>query len=60
VSATLHRDLIRGFARTCGVPMAAGMFLFHQVHLFYSAATLALVTAQRMFGRGPGASTGTP
>jgi len=59
VSATLHRALLAGFARTCGAPTALLVFLFHQVHLLYSAATLAFVTIRHAL-RGRVSTPGSP
>jgi glycosyltransferase involved in cell wall biosynthesis len=43
VSVLLNLDLVRCFARCRGAPFGAGGWAFHQVHLFYSAATFVLV-----------------
>ena len=42
-SMYLQRDFIKFFGRTKGWRFALGAYLFHQVHLFYSAATFASV-----------------
>ncbi|MDB4973033.1 MAG: glycosyltransferase [Myxococcaceae bacterium] len=41
----LHGPLVRFFARKRGIFFALGALLFHQVHLIYSAATLAYQAA---------------
>ncbi len=45
LSAIIQRDMILFFARARGLPFAAGAWLFHQVHLMYSAATYAYCLA---------------
>jgi GT2 family glycosyltransferase len=54
VSAVMHRDVLRFMAKRRGVMFSLGYFLFHQVHLFYSAATMAVLTLQHMFRSGSG------
>lgn len=52
-SLMLNWSLVRFFARRRGIGFAIGGWLFHQVHLTYSAATFALVSLQHRFaGRG--------
>jgi hypothetical protein len=41
-SIALHVDMLRSFTRLRGAGFAARAWLFHQVHLSYSTATLAL------------------
>ena len=41
-SIALHAGMLRFFARLRGAGFAVRAWLFHQVHLFYSAATIAL------------------
>jgi GT2 family glycosyltransferase len=41
-SIGLNAGMLRVFARERGVAFAAGAWLFHQVHLLYSAATFAI------------------
>ena len=43
VSLVMHRDMIAFFARSAGLSFAMRAWLFHQVHLIYSAATFAVV-----------------
>lgn len=50
-SLWLHRDLTRFFACVRGPRAAAGAFAFHQVHLTYSAVTMALLTAHHLVAR---------
>ncbi len=40
-SVALNGGMLRFFARRRGLPFAVGAWLFHQVHLLYSSATLA-------------------
>ena len=51
-SLLLQRDLVRFFARRRGPAFALGGWLFHQVHLSYSAAVFALCLAEHRL-RGP-------
>jgi glycosyltransferase involved in cell wall biosynthesis len=53
VSALIQRDMIASFSRARGPLFGAGAWLFHQVHLIYSAATYAycLVTHRAERGR---------
>lgn len=44
-SLALNAPMVRCFARQRGIPFAAGAWLFHQIHLLYSGATFAIVTA---------------
>ena len=46
VSALIQRDMIAFFSRARGVPFGVGAWMFHQVHLVYSAATYAYVLAR--------------
>lgn len=50
VALVLNLDLVRFFARR-GLAFACGAFLFHQIHLFYSAAVFALTTLHHRIGR---------
>lgn len=54
LSLALHFGLVRDFARARGLGFALAAWLFHQVHLIYSAATLAYVTLEhRLAGKKP-------
>lgn len=57
LSVLLSFDLVRFFARRRGILFGCGAWLFHQVHLLYSAATFALVAAHRALTRS-GSSSG--
>jgi glycosyltransferase involved in cell wall biosynthesis len=50
VSAMIQRDMIAFFHRARGPRFAAGAWLFHQVHLMYSAATYAYCVLERARG----------
>ena len=52
VSLWMHRDLVRFFGKVRGPAAAAGVFVFHQVHLTYSGVTMALLTARHVLARG--------
>lgn len=45
-------SLVAFFARTRGLPFATGAWLFHQIHLLYSAAIFVLLTARERLKRG--------
>jgi cellulose synthase/poly-beta-1,6-N-acetylglucosamine synthase-like glycosyltransferase len=47
-SGWVHRGMFAFFWRRRGPAFAVGAVLFHQVHLIYSAATLAVLTLQRI------------
>ena len=52
-SVALNRSMLVFFAKQRGLPFAVAGWAFHQVHLFYSAATFAVCTFQhhlRSFG----------
>ena len=49
VSMVMHKDMIAFFAGAAGHSFAVRAWLFHQVHLIYSAATFALVAAKHRF-----------
>jgi glycosyltransferase involved in cell wall biosynthesis len=51
VSVLLNFDIVRFFARRRGIAFGCGAWLFHQVHLFYSATTFALVAVHRALTR---------
>lgn len=57
-SAWVHRGLFRCFWRCRGPGFALGGVLFHQVHLIYSAGTLAVITLERLVGGRRGAAAG--
>lgn len=42
-SVSLNRPLLSAFRQSRGLPFAAGAWLFHQIHLIYSAATFVWV-----------------
>jgi GT2 family glycosyltransferase len=42
ISVGLHLPMLRCFARSRGIPFAVGAWLFHQIHLCYSAGVFAL------------------
>jgi GT2 family glycosyltransferase len=46
-SIALNGEMLRFFARRRGLAFAAGAWLFHQVHLVYSSATLVVCFAAR-------------
>ncbi|HEX2675791.1 MAG TPA: hypothetical protein VHM19_04110, partial [Polyangiales bacterium] len=46
ISLFIHADVLRTLAGLRGVGFALKYFLFHQVHLFYSATTFALLSIQ--------------
>lgn len=50
-SYLLHADMVGYFAELRGRRVAAGAWLFHQVHLFYSSATIALCTLEHVLRR---------
>jgi glycosyltransferase involved in cell wall biosynthesis len=50
-SAGVHRGLFGCFYRRRGLGFALGATSFHQVHLIYSAATLGVLTLQRLLKR---------
>jgi hypothetical protein len=47
-SLALHLPLLRFFHRAAGLRFALGGWLFHQVHLTYSAATMAALCVERV------------
>ena len=47
-SLALHASLLRFFRRAAGLRFALGGWLFHQVHLTYSAATMAVLYVERV------------
>ncbi len=51
VSVMLNLDLVTFFARRRGLLFGCGAWFFHQVHLFYSAATFAVVAVHRALTR---------
>lgn len=51
VSAALHRNMLRELARIRGAAFAVGAVAFHQVHLTYSAVTMAVCTALHLLAR---------
>lgn len=55
-SAWVHRGLFDCFRRRRGLAFALGAITFHQVHLIYSAATLGVLTLQRVLATDPAAS----
>jgi hypothetical protein len=59
VSAWLHRDLLGFFRRVRGLRTALGVFLFHQVHLTYSALTMAFLSAGHVLKKKGRASSGS-
>ncbi len=50
-SLALHGDMLRYFAGLRGVGFAIRAWLFHQVHLVYSSATLAVCTLEHLARR---------
>jgi GT2 family glycosyltransferase len=46
-SLLLHAPLLRFFRRAAGLRFALGGWLFHQVHLVYSAATMVMLYVER-------------
>jgi len=50
-AAVLHSDLLRFFWRERGPVTAGCAFLFHQVHLTYSAVTMGVLTLQHVMRR---------
>ena len=50
-SYLLHADMVGYFAELRGRRIALGAWLFHQVHLFYSSATIALCTLEHVLRR---------
>ncbi len=52
-SLALNRGLVACFRRRRGTLFALGGWLFHQVHLFYSAATFALCSLRYRLGSKP-------
>jgi GT2 family glycosyltransferase len=50
-SFALHAPLVRFFHRAAGLRFALGGWLFHQVHLTYSAATMAVLCGERVVRR---------
>jgi hypothetical protein len=53
VALALHAPLLAFFARRRGVLFAAWAFVFHQVHLVYSAAAYVWCALRREHRRGP-------
>lgn len=51
VSAVIQRDMIAFFTRARGLPFGLAAWLFHQVHLIYSAGTYAYCMAQHRLAR---------
>lgn len=47
-SLALHAPLLRFFRRAAGLRFAIGGWIFHQVHLTYSAATMAALYVERV------------
>jgi glycosyltransferase involved in cell wall biosynthesis len=45
----MHSRLLRFFASVRGTRVALGVFVFHQVHLTYSAITMAILTARHLW-----------
>lgn len=52
ISLVMHREMIAFFANAAGVSFASRAWLFHQVHLIYSAATFAIVAGKHRLGLG--------
>lgn len=52
VSLGINGAMVRFFAELRGVHVAAGVFLFHQVHLTYSAVTMAVLAAGHVVSSG--------
>lgn len=51
ISALLQRRFTAFFLRLRGPATAVGAYLFHQVHLSYSAATMAILTARHLLSK---------
>lgn len=51
ISAWMHLEMFRFFAQRRGALAAAGAVIFHQVHLTYSAVTMAVETLRHQFAR---------
>lgn len=61
VSVFLQREAILELTRMRGLWFALRYYLFHQVHLFYSATTMALLSARHLLRSKTGADApGTP
>ncbi len=52
VSLLMHREMIGFFAQAAGLSFAVRAWLFHQVHLIYSAATFVFVAGKHRLGMG--------
>ncbi len=57
-SLAMHTDMIRFFARRRGLGFALPAWAFHQVHLTYSATTMAVMSLRHMLLGGKKASAG--
>lgn len=60
VSVMLQADVVRALLRMRGPWFALRYYLFHQVHLFYSATTMAVLTLRHMLGSKDAKAPGTP
>jgi GT2 family glycosyltransferase len=58
VSLVLHAEMLGRLRRIRGLPFTLAFWAFHQVHLLYSAATLAILTALHVTGPGKKAVDG--
>jgi hypothetical protein len=52
-SLAFHLPMIRFFKSRAGILFGIGGWAFHQVHLTYSAVTMAVLVLERALGRGP-------
>jgi glycosyltransferase involved in cell wall biosynthesis len=59
LAAWFHAEFLRFFVSVRGPFAAAGVFVFHQVHLTYSAATMAILTALHLCGGRSAVSSGS-
>lgn len=57
ISLAIHADVLRSLAKLRGTGFALKYFLFHQVHLFYSATTFALLSFSHKLRPPPVASS---
>ena len=57
ISCWVHRGMFGFFWRRRGPAFAIGALLFHQVHLIYSAATLVVLTLERLLKGRPASKT---